>query len=397
MRTEVMEEIKESVHSAKRNVTQICSRCIYDNTIPYIDFDGDGVCNYCRQADQLAVEYPTGAEGERILEEMCDTIKKAGRGKKYDVVIGVSGGTDSSYMCHIAKEMGLRPLAAHYDNTWNSTVAVENIHNVLGPLGIDLFTHVVDNREANDLLRSFMLASTPDIDSPSDLGLATTHYLAARKFGIKYIFEGHSFRNEGIAPQGWTYMDARYIQTVQREFGREKLETFPNLWMSKWLRWSIINGIKKIRPLWWMDNDKEDTKKFLAETYGWQWYGGHHMENRVSYFTNNYYWPVKFDIDLRYCELSAQVRTGHITRARALVEIAKPHSFDPGILDEVKKRLEFSYAEFEAAMALPGKSYRDYRTYRQTFECMKPIFWAMYKLDLVPKSFYLKYTRKYDD
>ena len=327
---------------------------------------------------------------------MAEKIKRAGRGKKYDVVVGVSGGTDSSYMVHMAKELGLRPLAAHYDNTWNSRIAVENIHNVLRHLDVDLFTHVVDNREANDLFKAFLEASVPDIDSPTDLGLATTHYLAARKYGIKYIFEGHSFRTEGIAPQGWSYMDARYIKTVHEQFGSCKLETYPNLWILHWLKWSILNGIKKVRPLYYVNYDKEETKRFLSENFGWEWYGGHHMENRIAYFTNNYYWPRKFGIDLRYCEFSSQVRSGHITRDQALEMIKEPMQFDMGILEEVKKRLVYTDEEFEQVMQRPPKTYRDYRTYKQTFEKLRPFFWMMYKLDLVPKSFYLKYTRKYD-
>jgi len=194
----------------------ICSRCIYDDHIPYITFDSEGVCNYCHQSEQLEEEYPTGEEGWEKLVNIAKKIKHEGRKKPYDVVIGVSGGCDSSYMVYLAKKLGLRPLAAHFDNTWNSKIAVENINNVLSSLKVDLFTHVVDNREYCDILRSFLKASVPEIDNPSDIGLATTHYLACAKYGIKYIFEGHCFRTEGISPHGWFYMDAKYIQSVQK-------------------------------------------------------------------------------------------------------------------------------------------------------------------------------------
>jgi len=375
----------------------ICSRCIYDDHIPYITFDSEGVCNYCRQVDQLEMEYPTGDQGREILRQLAEKIKHDGRKKKYDVVIGVSGGCDSSYMVHLAKELGLRPLAAHFDNTWNSRTAVENIQNVLKALDVDLFTHVVDNKEYCDLFKSFLKASVPDIDTPSDIGLAATHYLAAAKFGIKYIFEGHSFRSEGISPHGWFYMDAKYIQTVQGKFGSYKIETFPNLWMGQWLKWTIVNRIKKIRPLYYVDYKKEDTKKFLTENLGWKWYGGHHMENRTAYFTNNYYLPVKFDIDLRYSEFSALVRSGQMSREEALEKIKQPKPFDSSILEEVKKRLNFTDEEFEQIMNLSKNTYRDYKTYKQTFERTRWLFWIMYKLDMVPKSFYMKYTKKYND
>jgi len=375
----------------------ICSRCIYDDSIPYIIYDSEGICNYCRQTEQLEKEYPTGEEGWSRLKILAEKIKRDGRNRKYDVVVGVSGGCDSSYLVYLSKEIGLRPLAAHFDNTWNSKIAVENIQNVLNALNVDLFTHVVDTREYCDIFKSFFKASVPDIDTPADIGLATTHYLAAQKYGIKYIFEGHSFRTEGISPHGWFYMDAKYIETVQKQFGSYKIKTFPNLWMINWLKWCSINGIKKVRPLYYFFYDKEETKEFLSKEYGWQWYGGHHMENRTAYFTNNYYLPRKFGIDLRYCEFSALIRSGQMTREEALEKIKEPKTFDTGILEEVKKRLNFTGEEFEQIMNKPGKTYRDYKTYKKTFERMKWFFWAMYKLDLVPKSFYMKYTKKYDE
>ena len=375
----------------------ICSRCIYDDRIPFIKFDEEGLCNYCKQQDQLEIDYPNDQRGTNKLEELAAEIKKAGRGKKYDVIIGVSGGADSSYLCWLAKELGLRPLAAHFDNTWNSKIAVENISNVLGKLNIDLYTHVVDNQEFCDLMKSFMKASVPDIDTPSDIGLATTHYMAAKKFGVKYIFQGHAFRTEGISPQGWFYMDARYIAAVHKQFGSMKMKTFPNLLLRKWLWWSGINRIKIIRPLYWVNYNKEECKKFLSENFGWKWYGGHHMENRTAYFTNNYYLPRKFGIDLRFCEYSALVRNGQMTREQALAKIQEPKPFDKSILEEVKKRLNLSNEEFEKLMELPIKTYQDYPTHKQTFERLKPLFWLMASLNLVPKSFYLKYTLKYDN
>ncbi len=376
----------------------ICIRCIYDDErIPYINFDQEGICNYCRQHEQLDLEYPTGNAGQERLIHLAEKIRQDGKGKKYDVVVGVSGGTDSSYMLYLAKKLGLRPLAAHFDNTWNSKIAVENIQNMLKKLNVDLYTHVVDNKEYCDIFKSFLLASVPDIDTPADIGLATTHYLAAKKFGIKYIFEGHSFRTEGISPHGWFYMDAKYIETVQKTFGTQKIKTFPNLWMGHWLKWSIIDGIKKIRPMYYIDYRKEEIKEFLSKDFGWKWYGGHHMENRTAYFTNNYYLPLKFNIDLRYSEFSALVRSHQLAREEALERIKEPKSFDPGILEEVKKRLGFTEESFQEVMGLPKKTYRDYKTYKQTFEQLRWLFWVMYKLNFVPKSFYVKYTRSYED
>lgn len=377
---------------------QVCTRCIYDERIPGIAFDEQGICNYCRQTEQFESEYPTGRAGRKILEELADKIKRDGRRHDYDVVVGVSGGCDSSYLLYLAKEeLGLRPLAVHFDNTWNSRIAVENIYRVTRKLKIDLYTHVVDNREYNDVFKSFFKASVPEIDTPADLGLAATHYLGARKYGLKYIFEGHSFRTEGISPPGWFYMDARYVATIQKKFGTRPIKTLPNLWLGRWLRWTILNGIKKIRPLYYLDYDKEDVKKFLSEEFDWQWYGGHHMENRTAYFTNNFYLPRKFGIDLRFCEFSALIRNGQMSREEALEKIAEPKPFDEDILVEIKKRLCFTDDQFERIMNAPRKTYRDYKTYKTLFERLRWFFWIMYKLELVPKSFYTKYTKKYSE
>ncbi len=375
---------------------QVCTRCIYDETIPYITFDENGVCNYCHQYDVMDKEYPVGELGEAKLREIAAQIKKDGRGKKYDVVIGVSGGCDSSYMLYLAKEkLGLRPLAAHFDNTWNSRIAVENIYNVTKKLDIDLYTNVVNNNEYNDIFKSFLKASVPESDDPADIGLTTTHYMAAEKYGIQYVFQGHSFRTEGVSPQGWVYMDGKYIQSVHKAYGTQKMKTFPNLWITKWLRWMIINRIKMIRPLYYIDYHKEDVKKFLSENFGWKWYGGHHMENRTAYFTNNYYLPKKFNIDLRYCEYAALVRTQQMSRDAALMERKEPAKIDNEIVDEVKSRLGLSDQEFDHIMSAAPRSYRDFKTYKQTFENLKPFFWILYKLKMIPKSFYEKYTKKY--
>jgi len=375
--------------------THICSRCIYDDTVPNISFDDEGVCNYCRQIDSLEAEYPTGAEGAARLQRMVEDMKAAGRCKKYDAVIGVSGGCDSSFLVHQMKEVyGLRLLAAHFDNTWNSTIATENIHNVLDKLGVDLFTIVVDNKEYDDIYRSFFNAGVKDLETPTDIALATTLYRAAEKFGIKYMIEGHSFRTEGVAPLGWIYMDGKYIQSVHSQFGKVPMKTFPNLWLKDQLRWMLFGGIKKVRPLYFMDYDKEAAKKLLAEKYGWQWYGGHHLENRFTAFYHSHFLPTRWGIDFRIAGYSAYCRNGWMTREEALRLMDEPPHIEAGLVDFVKKRLGFSDEEFERLMTIPKKNYTDYVTYKKTFERMRPFFWLMYKMDLIPKSFYMKYTVK---
>lgn len=374
-----------------------CSRCVYDSDTPHIDFDADGVCNYCRSQDQLARDYPAGEEGLQRLKAIAEEIKKAGQGKKYDCVIGVSGGCDSSYMVHyVVKELGLRPLAVHFDNTWNSTIATKNIHCVLDKLGVDLWTYVVDNKEYDDIYKAFLEAGVPDIESCTDIALAATLNLAAEKFGVRYVIEGHNFRTEGVAPLGWIYMDGKYIKSVHKKFGKLPMKTYPNMPMHAMLRWMIVRRIQKIRPLWYMEYNKEEVKKFLTEEYGWEWYGGHHLENRFTAFYHSYFIPKRFGYDMRMLGYAAACRTGHMTQADALARLKEDPYLEPELLEYVKKRLGYSDAEFERVMNLPKKSYRDYPTYKKTFERMRPFFYIMAKMNLVPMSFYLKYTKKQD-
>ena len=374
-----------------------CTRCVFDINTPAISFDGDGVCNYCRLIEKLEADYPDGPEGERILERTVDEIKRAGRHKPFDVVIGVSGGCDSSFMVVKAKEWGLRPLAAHFDNTWNSTIATQNIHTVLNKLGVQLYTHVVDNEEYNDVCKAFILAGVIDIETPTDIGLATTLYQAAAKHGITYQFEGHSFRTEGVGPLGWFYMDGKYIESVVKQFGHfneHRLKTFPNLTFLRFMKYVLWNRVKKIRPIYWMDYDKAATQKWLARDYGWTWYGGHHLENRFTAFLHSYYAPRRFGLDTRVVGTSALVRSGQITREEALAQLRQPFHFDQEIVDVVKRRLGFSDEEFERVMRAPTRTYRDFATYKPLFERLRPFFYSLMKAQLVPQSFYIKYTSK---
>lgn len=374
---------------------KICTKCIYDEKTSGIIFDENGVCNYCHMIEQLQSEYKTGTkEGEKKFYKIVDEIKRAGKNKKYDCVVGVSGGTDSSYLIYKAVEMGLRPLAVHYDNTWNSAIATENIQKVLKKLKVDLYTHVVNNKEMDDIFLSFFKASVPELDGPTDIALAEVLYRAADKYGIKYILEGHSFVTEGVSPLGSFYVDGKYIEDIQKKFGTYKIKTFPNMKLLTFLKWILLKRIRKIRPLWYLKYSKEETQKFLEKEFGWVYYGGHHLENRMTAFFHSYYSPKKFGFDHRHNSLSASVRAGLMTQQQALEIYSQPPYLEEDLLEYFKKRLGLSDQEFERILALPHKSYKDYKTYKKTFERMRPLFWFLYKMSLVPKSFYIKFTSK---
>ncbi len=371
---------------------EVCSRCIYDERVPAIEFDERGVCTYCRQVESLVEEYGTGAaEGQRAFEGLVDDIKAAGVGKKYDCVVGVSGGTDSSYMLYLAKEFGLRPLAVHYDNTWNSAIATQNIRKVLEALDIDLYTHVVNNKEADDILRSFFYAGVPEIEAATDLALAETLYRAASRYGVKYVLEGHSFVTEGITPVRNNYFDGRYIQQIHRRFGDMRMESYPLMTFTRFLWWATVARIRKIRPFWYLQYSKEDARAFLEREYGWEYYGGHHLENRATAFYHGIYLPQKFGADLRNNTLAARVRAGTMDRADAWQEYSSPPVVEEDLLEYFKKRLELTEEEYGRVMAEPPRSWRDYPTYKKRFERLRPLFAVLAKANLVPMSFYLKY------
>jgi len=293
-----------------------------------------------------------------------------------------------------AIEWGLRPLAVHYDNTWNTAIATENIRKILGKLNVDLYTLVVDNKESDDIFRSFFLANVPEIDGPTDIALAETMYRAAAKFGVKYVLEGHSFIAEGVSPLSTAYVDGGYIKNIHKQFGKIKMKTFPNMTFWAFMKWILFYRIRKIRPLWYIQYSKQNAREMLERDYGWQYYGGHHLENRMTAFNHSIYFPQKFNIDQRNNTLSAVVRAGLKSREEAIAEYTTPPHAEPELVDYFRKRLGFSEDEYNTIMNGPRKNFRDYKTYKRRFERLEPLCFLLAKASLVPMSFYIKYTSK---
>jgi N-acetyl sugar amidotransferase len=371
---------------------RICSRCIYDERVPSIQFDGEGVCNYCRQVEGLVVQYGTGQlKGEAQFATILNDIRRTGRNKKYDCIVGVSGGTDSSYLVYLAKEWGLRPLAVHYDNTWNSAIATMNIHRVLSGLNVDLYTHVVANKQADDIFRAFFLSGVAEIEAATDLGYAYLLRKVAARFSIKYILEGHSFMEEGITPLGRNYFDGRYIKAIHQQYGRRSIDTYPLMTFSRFLKSAFLNQVKFIRPLWYLKYSKEHAKAFLSDKFGWRYYGGHHLENRMTAFYHSVYLPQKFGSDMRNNTLAARVRNGTLSRTEAWAEYNKQPLIEDELVSYFKKRLDLNDESYAKIMRSPPKNWMDYPTYKKRFERLRPMFYMLAKANLVPMSFYLKY------
>lgn len=348
---------------------RMCTRCVMDTTDPEIVFDENGVCNHCHTYDRLVREHIVDGEaGRRRLEKLVNDIKRAGRGKQYDCIIGVSGGVDSTYVAYLVKQFGLRPLAVHLDNGWDSELAVKNIEETLKRLGIDLYTEVLDWEEFRDLQAAFLKASTPDSEIPTDHAIVAILGNMAAKFRIKYILIGNNVRTETHLPRAWSqgHFDWKYIRELHKRFGTRPLKTFPHFdFFTYYLR---MLTQKRIAILDYVNYSKKEALRVLQDELGWRYYSGKHYESIYTRFYQGYILPVKFGFDKRRCHLSSLICSGEMTREQALEELRIP-TYSPSMQEEyreyVAKKLGFSDEAFTAMMNAPKTSYWDYPSYGQ--------------------------------
>lgn len=370
---------------------KICVRCVSDTSIPNIRFDNKGVCNFCKVHDKLEELYPLDEHGQQRLNQLIAKIKDKGENKKYDCVVGISGGTDSTYSLYMAKKLGLRPLAVHLNNTWNTDIAMENMKKTVTKLGVDFREIHCDWEEFKDLQISFLKASVPEAEIPTDVAIhAILHQVAAEE-GIKYVLLGHSFRTEGIAPIGWTYMDGKYINSVQKMFGNTELKSFPNLTISSVFYYTFIKRIKVIPLLNYFKYSKEDARKILEKELDWTYYGGHHFESVYTHFIIVCLLWKKFKIDKRKINFSAHIRSGLMTREQALERLKEEPSVKEGIAGYCIERLGLTTKDFEDIMALPPKSFYDYPTYYPIISAFKFPIKIACKLNMFSPVLYEKF------
>ena len=374
------------------NNQKICSRCVSDTTIPSIRFDERGICNFCKRHDEMEKKFPLNELGEQKLNRVIEEIKAKGKNKDYDCIVGVSGGRDSTYTLYTAVKMGLRPLAVHFDNGWNSEIAVGNIKKATTKLDVDLHTVVADWEEFKDLQKSFLRASVPDAEIPTDYVIISVLYQTAAEIGTNYILNGHSFRTEGIAPIGWTYMDGRYVKSVHKKFGKAELKSFPILSLSKLVYYVTIKRIIYVPLLQYMVYNQEQVGDILKKELDWVYYGGHHHENIYTHFFQSYLCPKKFNIDKRKLEYSALIRSGQMTREDALKEIREnPYPYDKEIVDYTISKLGLTKEEFEEILSAKPKTFHDYPTYYPIIKASRVPIKIACKLNLLPQIFYEKY------
>lgn len=337
-----------------------------DTTDPEITFNERGHCWHCTEfLERRAKHKYQGKESDEALDRMVETIKREGKGKPYDCVIGVSGGADSSYLMYLAREKGLRPLAVHMDNGWNSEKAVINIKNVTRKLGIDYESYVLDWEEFKDLQLAFLKASIPEAETPTDIAIpAALHHVAAR-YKIKYILSGCNLATEGILPKSWHYdvKDLKYFNHIHRTFGSKKLKKFPTFGYKREAFYKLIKGIQIVYPLNLVPFVKEDAVRLLEKEFDWKRYGGKHHESRYTKFIQSYYLYEKFGIDYRRAGLSLEICTQQMTRGAALEILeTKPYNLERIEDDKryIAKKLGVDKDKFEAILNLPAKWYWDY-------------------------------------
>ena len=369
-----------------KNSYKQCSNCILDTEDdPRLILDEKGICQYCLNYKEEAKHYlKTGKEAEDLLGQTLSKIKEYGKNKKYDCLIGLSGGVDSSYVAYLAKQYGLRPLCVHFDNGWNSELAVMNINNIVTKLDFDLNTYVIDWEEFRDLQLAYLKASVIDIEVLTDHAIYGTMFKIAKDNNIKYVLGGHNIVTESVLPYHWTYNKKDYIniKAIHKQYGQLELKSFPFLdrKMKKFIRNS---GVEFINYLNWVSFVKDNVKKILQKELDWRDYGGKHSESVWTRFYQGYILPVKFKVDKRKAHLSSLICSGQMTREEALEEMKRP-PYVPEVLkidkEFVLKKLGLSEREFDAIMKLPVRDHREFDVegslfhYYPSLKPLKPIW-----------------------
>ena len=369
-----------------------CCRCLMSDTAdPDIQFDDDGICNHCQRYDDLCSSRVfTGQDGQDRLADLVGRIKHTGRNQEYDCIIGVSGGVDSTYLAYLAKNLGLRPLAIHFDNGWNSNLAVKNIEKVLTRLEIDLYTYVIDWHEFKSLQLAFLHASVPDGEIPTDHAIDSLLWIEASKRKIKYILSGMNFATESLSVPSWAYghSDWKYIKAINKKFSKNKLKNFPHYTFVSLFYYNFIKNIRIVSILNYITYDKNKAMKTLNEELDWEYYGGKHYESIYTRFFQGYILPKKFGIDKRVGHLSDLINSGQINRDEArklLEEPIYPEKYFREDYNYVLKKFDLTEDEFEDILNAEARTFRDFPNSYNLVQFMRKCINILRKYNLYPK------------
>jgi len=334
-----------------------------------IVFDNNGHCNYCNSYFVQQSKNPKSPDELKAeLDAIISKIKKEQKNNKYDCIVGVSGGADSMYVVHLLATYGLKPLVVHYDNGWDSELAVKNIEVVVNKLGLDLSTYVNDWEEFKDIQLSFMKASVIDIELVTDQAIIATLYKLSQKHKIKHVFTGHNTSTECILPKHWYHwkLDGLNIKAIHKAFGTKKIKSYP---IVNYFDQYFLNKTKRIEQyslLNYVEYHKTKAKEILIKEYGWVDYEGKHTESVFTRFYQNYILPLKFNVDKRKAHLSSVICSGQISREEALEELKqKPWETKATLEDKayVIKKFEVTEAWFDNWMKEKPVSHFAYPSY----------------------------------
>lgn len=349
---------------------QICTNCVMDTSDSGIAFDSRGWCDYCRNFhDNILPNWHPDETGERIIAPVMDQIRRKGKGRDHDCLIGISGGVDSSYLAYIAKtKFGLRPLLYHVDAGWNSQESPNNIEKMVDGLCLDLHTEVIDWPEMQDLQLAFFKAQVPHVDTPQDHAIFGGLYNFAAKHGFKYVLTGGNYSTECVRePLEWHYhaTDLAQLKDIHRQFGTRPLKTFPLTGIFTYkLYLGYVKRMRVIKLLDYTRYRKAEAMQELVDRFGWTTYEHKHYESRFTRFYEGYWLPTKFGYDKRRAHFSSLILTKQMSRAEALTKLAQP-AYDVDTIchdfEYVATKLDLSVAELRDIMNGPNKSYRDYR------------------------------------
>jgi N-acetyl sugar amidotransferase len=329
-----------------------CSKSILDNiSDPDIEFDENGISNYYYQFNEFVDNLPNEKIRKEKFDSYIDKIKQSGKGKKYDCILGLSGGLDSSYLALLAKDYGLNPLVVHFDYGWNTDIAIRNIELITKKLDFDLYTYVIDWEMIKDLQRSYYMASVIDLDVPADHTIFGAIFKIAKKMKIKYILSGSNFQTELIMPKSWNYLktDLTNIRNIHNKFGKRKFENIPTNGILQQLFYKIY-GFESVPLLYYTDYIKEDVVSRLKNEIGWQDYGGKHFENIYTRFYQGYVLPYKFGVDKRKAHLSNLIFSNQISLENAEFEFNN-NNYTTAMMKSdfefIAKKLDFTVEQFE--------------------------------------------------
>jgi len=346
-------------------------------------------------------EFPLTPEGKNKFDQIIANVKKVGRSKKYDCVIGVSGGRDSIYTLYMAKQWGLRPLAVYFNDGFGNPVAGQNIKQATSKLGIEMRTITADWRESKCLKVACLKASTPDLNLAADLGIATALYGVAATENIRYIFIGQSFRTEGIAPLEWNYLDGKYLAAIHKQFGSIPLRKWKpndpgfNLNLMHLAYYVVWRRIRIITPLYYLPYVRSEVDEIIKRELEWENTGAHYWDDLYQSLLT-YVLRTKFKIDRRRYNDAALVRSGQMTHEEALGQLESVSEIEnPKVIDLCIKRLGLTREELDEILDAPVKSFWDYPNLMSTLRRFSPIIKILAQFDLVPKSSYKKYCENH--